>query len=1044
MWLIRTALRRPYTFVVMALLIAIGGVFSIRKTPTDIFPSIDIPVVSVIWNYGGLQPEEMEKRIVNNFERFLTTIVSDIDHMESQTLTGIAVIKVYLHPGANVAQAIAQTTAIAQTAVRSMPPGAVPPLIMQYSATSVPIMQLAFESDTLSEQQLFDYGVNFIRSEIATIPGAQIPYPYGGKQRGIMIDIDPKRLHGLGLSPRDVQNALSNQNVILPSGTAKLGTNEYPIIVRSSPETLDELAGLPIKTVDGRTVYIRDVANVRDGNTPQTNLVHVEGRRSVLMTILKNGDASTLEVNARIREAIPKALDRLPKEAHGKIQVKMLFDQSIFVRASIDGVVREALIAAALTALMILMFLGSWRSTLTVVISIPLSILFSTVMLYVLGETLNVMTLGGLALAVGILVDDATVAIENIHRNMHQRKPFTRAIIDGAQQIAIPAFVSTLCICIVFAPIAFLTGAARSLFVPMALAVVFAMLMSYLLSRTLVPTMVHYLLKHEAGGPNRFTVAFERGFSWLRAGYGRGLAWALQHRAFVVVTFTVFIAGSLSLLSLVGRDFFPTVDAGLIKLHVRGAPGTRLEETEKRIATIEQTIRGVIPADEIETMLDVLGTPYSGINLSLSEGAAVSPADGQILIALQHGHRPTADYVRTLREVLHRRYPETTFFFLAPDISTQVLNFGLAAPIDLQVVGPIGSEDRTLAIAQDLADKVAKVPGAADVHLAQVSRVPQLQVAIDRVEAQQAGVTERDVASDLLVSLASSGQVAPTYWIDKRGVQYTVAVQTPQYAVDTIDALRATPISTGGKIQTVGNLAQITRTVGPANITHFNVARTFDVQASVDGTDLGSVSDAVDALVASALAAAPPGTRITVKGQAESMNSSFSGLFTGLGIAILLVYLLMVVNFQSWLDPFIILMALPGALAGIIWILFLTGTTLSVPALIGSIMCVGVATANSILVVSFANELRTTREARSAALAAGMTRLRPVMMTALAMVLGMLPMALGLGEGGEQNAPLGRAVIGGLVLATLTTLVFVPVMYSLLRRKPPVHREVDV
>jgi multidrug efflux pump subunit AcrB len=1044
MWLIRTALRRPYTFVVMAMLIAIGGVFSIRKTPTDIFPTIDIPVVSVIWSYGGLQPEEMEKRIVNNFERFLTTIVSDIDHMESQTLTGIAVIKIYLQPGANVAQAIAQTTAISQTAVRSMPPGTVPPLIMQYSATSVPIMQLAFESDTLSEQQLFDYGVNFIRNEISTIPGAQIPYPYGGKQRQIMVDIDPRRLHGLGLSPRDVQNALANQNVILPSGTAKLGTNEYPIIVRSSPETLDELAGMPIKTVDGRTLYLRDVANVRDGNMPQTNLVHVEGRRSVLMTILKNGDASTLEVNARIREAIPHALERLPKEAQGKIQVKMLFDQSIFVRASIDGVVREAMIAAGLTALMILMFLGSWRSTLTVVISIPLSILFSTVVLYVLGQTLNVMTLGGLALAVGILVDDATVAIENIHRNMHQRKPFTRAIIDGAQQIAVPAFVSTLCICIVFAPIAFLTGAARSLFVPMALAVVFAMLMSYLLSRTLVPTMVHYLLKHEAGGPNRFTVAFERGFSRLRAGYGRGLAWALQHRAFVVATFTVFIAGSLALLSLVGRDFFPTVDAGLIKLHVRGAPGTRLEESEKRIAAIERTIRGVIPSSEVETMLDVLGTPYSGINLSLSEGAAVSPADGQILIALQPGHRPTAGYVRALREVLRRSYPETTFFFLAPDISTQVLNFGLAAPIDLQVVGPIGSEDKTLAVAESLAVKVARIPGAADVHLAQVSKVPQLQLAIDRVEAQQAGVTERDVASDLLVSLASSGQVAPTYWLDKRGVQYTVSVQTPQYAIDSIDALRATPISTGGKIQTVGNLTQITRSVGPANITHFNIARTFDVQASVDGTDLGSVSDAVDELIASALATAPPGTRITVKGQAESMNSSFSGLRSGLVFAILLVYLLMVVNFQSWLDPFIILMALPGALAGIIWILFLTGTTLSVPALIGSIMCVGVATANSILVVSFANEQRITREARSAALAAGMTRLRPVLMTALAMVLGMLPMALGLGEGGEQNAPLGRAVIGGLVLATLTTLVFVPVMYSLLRRKPPVHREVDV
>jgi multidrug efflux pump subunit AcrB len=1044
MWLIRTALRRPYTFVVMAMLIALGGAFSIGRTPTDIFPTIDIPVISVIWNYAGLQPEEMEKRIINNFERFLTTIVSDIDHMESQTLTGIAVVKVYLQPGANVAQAIAQTTAVSQTAVRSMPPGTVPPLILQYSATSVPIMQLALESDTLSEQQLFDYGVNSIRSEMTKIPGAQIPFPYGGKQRQIMIDIDPARLHALGLSPRDVQAALSAQNVILPSGTAKLGTNEYPIVVAASPETLGELAGLPIKTVAGRTVYVSDVASVRDGNAPQTNLVHVEGQRSVLISILKNGAASTLEVNARIRDAIPRALERLPKEAFGKIRVKVLFDQSIFVRASIDGVVVEAMIAAALTGLMILVFLGSWRSTVTVVISIPLSILFSAMALWALGQTLNVMTLGGMALAVGILVDDATVAIENIHRNMHQRKPFTRAIIDGAQQIAIPALVSTLCICIVFAPIAFLTGAARSLFVPMAMAVVFAMLMSYLLSRTLVPTMVHYLLRRERSGPNRFTAAFERGFTALRTRYGRGLAWALEHRAFVVGAFAIFIAGSLALVPLIGRDFFPTVDAGLIKLHVRGAPGTRLEESERRIAAIERTIREVIPAGEIETMLDVMGTPYSGVNLSLSEGALISPADAQILIALAPGHQPTAGHVRALRETLRRTYPAATFFFLAPDISTQVLNFGLAAPIDVQLVGPPGSEDRTFAIAQALAAQLAGVAGAADVHLAQVMRVPQLQLSIDRVEAQQAGVTERDVASDLLVSLASSGQVAPTYWVDKRGVQYTVAVQTPQYAIDSLDALRATPVSTSGKIQTVGNLAQIKRTVGAANITHVDALRTFDIQVNIDGADLGAVSDAVDALVAAAAKAAPKGTQILVKGQADSMNTSFAGLRRGLLFAVVLVYLLMVVNFQSWLDPFIILMALPGALAGILWILFLTGTTLSVPALIGSIMCVGVATANSILVVAFANDLRTTHEARSAALAAGMTRLRPVMMTALAMVLGMAPMALGLGEGGEQNAPLGRAVIGGLVLATLTTLVFVPVMYSLLRKQPPAVREVDV
>ncbi len=1042
MWLIRTALRRPYTFVVMAMLIALGGVLSVRKTPTDIFPTIDIPVISVLWNYGGLAPDQMEKRVTNGFERFLTTIVSDIDHVESQTLTGRAIIKVYLQPGADVAKAIAQTTAIAQSAVRQMPPGAVPPLIMQYSATSVPIMMLALETDSLSEQQLFDYGINFVRSEMSTIPGAQIPYPYGGKQRQVMIDIDPRRLYGLGMSPRDVQVALSEQNVVLPTGTAKLGTNEYPVLLDSTPDTLEELANMPVKTVNGRTIYVRDVANVRDGSIPQTNMVHVEGHRSVLMVILKNGDASTLDVADRVKAAIPRALDRLPAEARGHLTVKVLFDQSVFVRASIEGVVREALIAAGLTGLMILLFLGSWRSTLTVIVSIPLSISFSLIMLHALGYTLNVMTLGGLALAVGVLVDDATVAIENIHRNIGQRKPFVQAIIDGAQQIALPALVSTLCICIVFAPIAFLTGAAKSLFVPLALAVVFAMLMSYLLSRTLVPTMVRYLLAREAMNhhkPNAFMVRFDRAFDRLRHGYGRWLAWALKHRAFAVTAFAMFVAASLALFPMIGRDFFPSVDAGLIKLHVRGAPGTRIEETEKRIAAIQRTIRGVIPKRDLDSMIDIVGTPYSSINLSLSEGALISSADAQIMISLKPGHAATEDYIRSLRATLRKLYPETTFFFLAPDISTQVLNFGLAAPIDLQIVGPIGSEDKTLAFAEQVREAVEKVPGAVDVHLAQVNKVPELEISVDRTMAHQAGLSEREVASDLLVSLASSGQTAPTYWMDKRGVQYLVSVQTPQYSIDSIDALKATPISTGnGPPQTLGNLATIKRTTGAENVTHSNIKRTFDVQANVADTDLGSVTDRVREIVTTMQKKAPPGTRISLKGQAESMDSSFDGLRSGLAFAIVLVYLLMVVFFQSWLDPFIILMALPGALAGILWILFLSGTTLSVPALVGAIMCVGVATANSILVVSFANEQRGAgRDARSAALAAGMTRLRPVMMTALAMIIGMIPMAIGLGEGGEQNAPLGRAVIGGLGLATLTTLFFVPVMYSLLRRKPP-------
>jgi CzcA family heavy metal efflux pump len=1051
MWLVRIALRRPYTFIVMAMLIVVLGVLAIARTPTDIFPNIDIPVISVIWNYGGLPPEQMEKRVVNNFERFLTTIVSDIDHVESQSLTGISVIKIYLQPGADIDQAVAQTTAIAQTAVRQMPPGAVPPLIMKYSATSVPIMQVALQSDLLSEQQMFDYGINFIRADLATIKGAQLPYPYGGRQRQIMVDIDPQRLYAWGLSPRDVQAALGLQNVILPSGTAKMGVNEYPVVINASPEAVDELGEIPLKSEGGKTVYIRDVANIRDGNSPQTSMVHVEGRRSVLMPILKNGDASTLTVNTLAKEKLPGAMARLPKEAQGHLDAHLLFDQSVFVRASIDGVVKEAAIAAILTGLMILLFLGSWRSTIIVVVSIPLSILVSIMVLHALGQTLNVMSLGGMALAVGILVDDATVAIENIHRNIGQRKPFIKAIVDGAQEIAVPAFVSTLCICIVFVPIGFLTGAARSLFVPLALAVVFAMMMSYFLSRTLVPTLVRYLLRTEAEehhDPGRFFGAFNRAFERLRDGYGRVLAWTLAHRAPVIVAFLLFVAGSLSLVTLIGRDFFPTVDAGLIKLHVRGAPGTRLEESEKRIAAIEDTIRTVIPKDEIDTMLDVMGIPNSGINLSLSEGALISAADGQIYISLRKDHRPTEGYVQRLRKVLAETYPDSTFFFLAPDISTQVLNFGLAAPIDVQVIGPVGSEEQSYDLAQGLAQKIARVPGAVDVHLAQVQRVPSLEIDIDRTAAAQTGLTERDVASDLLVSLSSSGQVAPSYWLDKRGVQYLVAVQTPQYANDSIEALTSTPLSgtdKGGQPQTLGNVAQVKRTTQAANITHYDIRRTFDVQANVSGTDLGSVVDGVNTIVSDARKKLPKGTTITVKGQAESMDSSFSGLGYGLLFAIGLVYLLMVVNFQSWLDPLVILMALPGALAGILWMLFLAQTTLSVPALMGSIMCVGVATANSILVVTFANDLRKTgRDALSAALAAGMTRLRPVLMTAAAMIIGMLPMALGLGEGGEQNAPLGRAVIGGLLMATFTTLFFVPVMYSLLRRKPPKSQELEM
>jgi multidrug efflux pump subunit AcrB len=1046
MWLVRVALQRPYTFVVMALLIVIVGTLTIVRMPTDIFPDIDIPVISIVFNYGGLSPDEMEKRIVTNFERTVMTVVNNIEHVESQSITGMGVVKLFLQPGASVDSAMAQVTAAAQSAVRTMPPNTSPPLIMRYSASNVPVLQIALESNSLSEQQLFDYGTNFIRNDIATVRGAQLPWPYGGKQRQIMVDIDPQRLFAWGLSPRDVNAAIGDQNVVFPTGTAKIGSDEYPIVMNTSPELLDEIGGIPLKTVGRTPVYLRDVASVRDGFAPQTSLVHVERQRSVLMSVLKQGSASTLDVVARIREILPVTLSRLPKD----LKAALLFDQSVFVRAAVEGVVKEGAIAAGLTALMLLLFLGSWRSTVIVLVSIPLSILVSIITLAALGQTLNVMTLGGMSLAVGILVDDATVEIENVHRNMAKHKPVVRAILDGAAEIAVPAFVSTLCICIVFVPVVFIAGAARSLFVPLALAVVFAMLTSYFLSRTLVPTLMRYLLAteadHDAAGAAtdaprtvaaRFLAAFERGFDRLRHGYGRWLAWSLAHRATTVALFLSFVTGSMALVPLVGQDFFPSVDAGLIKLHVRGPASTRIEESEARFARIEDSIKSVIPPAQIETMLDNIGVPYSSINLSLSEGVLVSPADGDILISLTSDHGPTADYVRRLRRSLAAGYPDTTFFFLAPDISTQVLNFGLPAPIDVQVIGPPGKEEQTEGVAEAIASRVARIPGAADVHLAQVSRAPEIRIDVDRTMAQQFGMSERDVADDMLVSLSSSALVSPSYWLDQRGVQYLLAVQTPQSRVDSFDALKTTPLATRGDAppQLLSNVAAVSRTFGSVNITHFNASRTYDVQANVDGTDLGSVAGRVNRIVEEMAHDMPRGTSARVKGQVESMESSFRGLEYGLLFAVLLVYMLMVVNFQSWLDPLVILMALPGAIAGIAWMLFLTHTTLSVPALMGAMMCVGVATANSILVVTFANgQRRFGRDATKAALAAGMTRLRPVLMTALAMILGMLPMSLGVGEGGEQNAPLGRAVIGGLLMATVTTLFFVPVVYSLLRR----------
>ena len=1049
MWIVRLALRRPHTFVVMAILIFILGVVTVLRMPTDIFPEIDIPVVSVIWNYTGLSAQEMERRIVSNYERALTTTVNDIEHIESQSLTGVSVIKIFFQPGAKIEAATAQVTAISQAVIRQMPPGCTPPLIIRYSASNVPILQASLASETLPEQQLFDLGANFLRTGLAVVQGAQIPWPYGGKQRQIMVDLDLAKLSGLGLAPSDVANAISAQNLILPGGTVKLGAQELPVDMNSSPDAVDELNGLPVKTINGSVVTVGDVAHVRDGFSPQTSIVHADGKRGALLSVLKGQGSSTLDIVDRIKATLPSVLATLPKE----LKVTLLFDQSLFVRAAVDAVVREGIIAAALTGLMILLFLGSWRSTLIVVVSIPLSILVSVVALGALGQSLNVMTLGGLALAVGILVDDATVEIENIHRNLRQRKPLVRAILDGAQQIAVPAFVSTLSICIVFVPVAFISGPARSLFVPMAMAVVFAMLTSYLLSRTLVPTMVQALLGREvalytgAEGAKKDTFfrlheRFDHHFEALRAHYVALLAWVLRHRSWALGLFAAFVALSMGLGTQLGSDFFPQVDAGLIKLHVRAPAGTRIEETEQLFGLVEEVVRETIAPGELGTILDNIGVPNSGINLSLGDPSMISASDGEILIALKEGHGPTAEVQQRLRVVLGERFPRETFFFLAPDISTQVLNFGLSAPIDVQLVGPTGNQEQNLQLAKRLMAELQKVPGAADVHLHQVVASPALHLEVDRVLAGQLGVTERDVASDVLVSLSSSGQTAPTYWLDrKRGVQYVVAVQTPQYRVDSLEALASTPISGlrgNGKQQLLGNLATVSRAQVPVNITHHNVANTLDVLVNVDRRDLGAVADDVERAVATLQKELPRGSSVLMRGQVQSMRASFSGLTWGIFFAVVLVYLLLVMNFHSWLDPAIILMALPGALSGMVWLLFATGTTISVPALMGAIMSIGVATANSILLVTFANDQRPLGlSALEAALAAGRTRLRPVVMTALAMIIGMLPMSLGLGEGGEQNAPLARAVIGGLLVATVATLFIVPIIYSLLRGAPP-------
>ena len=1055
MWIVRLALRRPYTFVVMSILISVLGGAAIFFLPTDIFPTIDIPIVSVIWTYTGISPDEMAQRIVTVSERGMTTVVNDIEHMESQSYNGVAVIKVFFQPNVKVELAVAQITALAQTITRAMPPGIFPPAIVKYNASSVPILQLSINSKSLSEQELYDYGQNFIRTQLATVQGASIPLPYGGKARQIMVDIDPAALYANHLSATDVSQAINLQNLILPAGNAKVGDREYLVRVNSSPTTIQGLNDLPIKSVNGATVYIKDVAQVRDGFSVQTNIVRENGTRAALLTVLKNGSASTLDIVKRIKAQLPRVMAGLPQE----LSVSTLLDQSLFVRAAITGVVREAIIAAALTGFMILLFLGSWRSTLIVCISIPLSILTSLIILSLFNETINVMTLGGLALAVGILVDDATVEIENIHRNLSEKKPITRAILDGAQQIAVPAFVSTLAICIVFVPVLLLTGAARYLFTPLAMAVVFAMMASYLLSRTLVPTMVHYLLAseveiyqqgedgaHANGWIWRTHHAFNRQFERLRNGYHGALVWTLDHRALVCILFGIFVVGSCGLTFLVGEDFFPYVDSGQMRLHVRTLQGTRIEQTEVVFGQVEAEIRRQIPTEEMDTILDNIGLPNGGINLAFSDTATIGSGDGEILISLKEGkHGPTQKYMEKLRDALHEKFPDLTIFFQPANITNQILNFGLPAPIDVQVVGR--NAPANYRIARELQRRIALIPGAADVHIHQEVSYPELKVNVDRTKAEQAGLSQRDVANSLLISLSSSGQVAPNQWLNPvNGVNYQVAVQTPQYRIDSFDALNRTPISpaAGGgtgpnSTQLLSNLATMQRGTSVAIVNHYNVQPVYDVYANTEGRDLGGVAKDIRKIVKDLTPKLPRGSFIDVRGQVQTMNSSFLRLGIGMVFAILLVYLLMVVNFQSWLDPFIILMALPGALAGILWMLFVTQTTLSVPSLMGAIMSIGVATANSILLVSFANDERMTgKNALESALSAGFTRIRPVTMTALAMIIGMLPMALSLGEGGEQNAPLGRAVIGGLLMATFTTLFFVPVMYTYLRRNQPV------
>jgi len=1059
MWIVKLALRRPYTFVVLSLLIFLLGIGSAIEAPKDIFPYINIPVVTIVWTYTGLPPNEMEGRIVTVCERALTTTVNDIEHTESESYQGVSVIKVFFQPNVKVELAISQVTSIVQTVLRVLPPGSFPPAIVKYDASSVPILQLALSGEGLSEEDLYDLGLSFIRPRLATVRGASVPLPYGGKVRQIMVDADPNAMYARHLSASDISTALNQQNLILPAGTARIGDREFVVKTNSSPTEVSALNDLPIRAANGSIVFMKDVAQVRNGYAVQTNIVRQDGKRSALLAVLKNGETSTLNIVQGVRDSLPKVKAGLPPA----LKITPLFDQSIFVRESIGEVTREAAIAAALTGLMILLFLGSWRSTLIVCASIPLSIATSLVVLTALGETINVMTLGGLALAVGILVDDATVEIENTHRNMGLgHKSLVHSILDSAQQVAAPAFVSTLSICIVFIPVVLLTGAAKYLFTPLAMAVVFAMMASYFLSRTLVPTMMHYLLESELKlyqDPEyakaeerrnwvwRIHSKFDRQFEKGREHYKHVLEWCLQHRAITLGIFGVFVLCSLPLLWVIGQDFFPYVDSGQMRLHVNPPVGLRAEDSEQYFAAVEQEIRKDIPAGRIQTIIDNIGLPAGGINLAFGNNATISNTDGEILIALTPGGRNTQEYMRTLRSHLAQKFPDGTFFFTPANMTNEILDFGLPAPIDLQVTGRAPGN---YSLAQDLERKIAAIPGAVDVHIHQQVNYPTVQVNVDRNKARQVGLTQQDVAQNMLISLSGTAQTAPNEWLNvANGVNYQVVVQTPINQISTLPELGGTPVTSpsGNTSQLLSNLATFRRLETPIVIDHYNIQPVYDVYADVDRRDLGGVANGIQKIIDGAQKNLPVGTTLTLRGEVQTMKDSFLRLGIGIAFALILVYMLMAVNFQSWVDPLIILFAIPGAFCGILWMLFATQTTFSVPSLMGTIMTIGVATANSILMVVFANDERGEgKDQHDAALNAGYTRLRPVIMTALAMIIGMLPMALALGEGGEQNAPLGRAVIGGLLVATFGTLFIVPVMYSLLRKKAPVDydKEIDM